>query len=198
MEDVKLDLNRICLDKEDSMLNVEVQCNHGLLLHLKTSWSDNNPKRIFWSCPNYGSNKCNFFLWRDGVVDERSKFIIPKLVKKVKDMNEIWKIMKTKEELIGVYSDREIMEIEAESAFTQIEEQCSSFVKMKDEVKNTPQKTIEVKKIESFSSIFMFELDSPMTVFLVWWLKLILLNEISYFKLIVGFEYLYVLFILLN
>ncbi|PHU25178.1 hypothetical protein BC332_03510 [Capsicum chinense] len=155
MEDVKLNLNRICLDKEDSMLNAEVRCNHGLLLHLKTSWSDNNPGRRFWSCTYYGSNKCNFFLWRDGVIDERSKFIISKLAKKVKDMNEMLKIMKMKEELVGAYSDREIMEMEVESAFTQIEKQCRSFVKMKDEVKNTPQKTIEVKKIESFSSIFM-------------------------------------------
>ncbi|PHU19654.1 hypothetical protein BC332_10805 [Capsicum chinense] len=153
------------------MLNAEVRCNHGILLHLKTSWSDNNPKRRFWSCPYYGSNKCNFFLWRDGVVDERSKFIIPKLVKKVKDMNEMMKIMKMKEELVGAYSDREIMKMKAESAFTQIEEQCSSFVKMKDELKNSPHKTIGVKKIEKFSSIFMFKLDSPMTVFLVWWFE---------------------------
>ncbi|PHT34620.1 hypothetical protein CQW23_26420 [Capsicum baccatum] len=138
MEDVKLDLNSIFLDKEDLMLNAEVRCNHRLLLHLKTSWSDNNPKRRFWSCPYYGSNKCKFFLWRDGVVNERSKFIIPKLMKKVKDINEMLKIMKTKEELVGVYSDKKIMEMEAESAFTKIEEQCSSFVKMKDEVKNTP------------------------------------------------------------
>lgn len=72
------------------------------------------------------------------MVDERSKFISSKLMKKVKDINEMLKIMKTKEELVGVYSDWEIMEMEAESAFTQIEEQCSSFVKMKDEVKNTP------------------------------------------------------------
>ncbi|KAM3340390.1 hypothetical protein P3S68_030260 [Capsicum galapagoense] len=135
MEDVKLDLNRICLDKEDPMLNAEVRCNHGLLLYLKTSWYDNNPGRRFWSFPYYGSNKCNFFIWRDGVVDERSKFIIPKLMKKVKDMNEMLKIMKTKEEVVGAYSDREIMEMEDKSAFTQIEEQCSSFVKMKDEVK---------------------------------------------------------------
>ncbi|KAM3378731.1 hypothetical protein P3S68_011144 [Capsicum galapagoense] len=136
MEDVKLNLNRNCLDKKDPMLNAEVRCNHGFLLHLKTSWSYNNPGRRFWSCPYYGSNKCNFFLSRDGVVDERSKFIISKLMKKVKDMNEMLKIMKTKEELVGAYSDREIMEMEAESAFTQIEEKCSSFVKMKDEVKN--------------------------------------------------------------
>ncbi|PHT99380.1 hypothetical protein BC332_31723 [Capsicum chinense] len=137
MEDVKLDLNRICLDKENPMLNAEVRCNHGFLLHLKTSWFDNNLGRRFWSCPYYGSNKCNFFLWRDGVVDERSTFIILKLVKKVKDMNEMLKITKTKEELFGTYRDREIMEMEAESAFIQIEEQCNSFVKMKDEVKNT-------------------------------------------------------------
>ena len=55
------------------------------------------------------------------MVDERSKFIISKLVKKVKNMNEILKIMKAKEELVGAFSDREIMEMEAESTFTQIE-----------------------------------------------------------------------------
>ncbi|KAF3623199.1 hypothetical protein FXO38_23069 [Capsicum annuum] len=91
----------------------------------------------------------------DSVVDERSKFIISKLVKKVKEMDELLKIMKTKEEFIGAYSDRKIMEMESESAFTQMEEQCNTFVKMINEVKNTSEKTIEVKKIESFSSIFM-------------------------------------------
>ncbi|PHU14811.1 hypothetical protein BC332_16016 [Capsicum chinense] len=151
MEDVKLDLNRICLDKEDRMLNTKMRWNHGLLLHLTTSWSDNNPGRRFWSCPYYGSNKCNFFLWRDGVVDKRSNFIILKLVKKVKDMNEMLKIMKTKEELVGAYSDREIMEMKAESAFTQIEEQCNSFVKMKDECCN---------------------MNLSLVVFLVWWFEL--------------------------
>ncbi|PHU11737.1 hypothetical protein BC332_18667 [Capsicum chinense] len=139
MEDVKLDLNKICLDKEDPILNAEVRCNHGLLLDLKTSWSDNNPERRFWSCLYYGSNKCNFFHWRDVVVDERSKFIILKLVNKVKEMNELLKIIKMKKELIGAYNDRKIMEMEVESTFTQTKEQCNSFVKMKDEIKNTPE-----------------------------------------------------------
>ncbi|KAG5609812.1 hypothetical protein H5410_021093 [Solanum commersonii] len=35
MEDVKLDLNSICFDKDDPNLNEEVRCFHDLLLPLK-------------------------------------------------------------------------------------------------------------------------------------------------------------------
>ncbi|KAG5621690.1 hypothetical protein H5410_006908 [Solanum commersonii] len=77
MEDVKLDLNSICFDKDDPKLTEEVRCFHGLLLTLKTSWSNNNPGRRFWSCPYYGSRKCKYFRWRDDVVNERSIHLHP-------------------------------------------------------------------------------------------------------------------------
>ena len=63
-------LNKLCVDESDPMVNVVVRCKHGIFLNLQTSWSKLNPGRRFWYCPYYGSNKCNLFLWRNGVVDE--------------------------------------------------------------------------------------------------------------------------------
>ncbi|KAG5605177.1 hypothetical protein H5410_026669 [Solanum commersonii] len=49
--------------------------------------------------------KCKYFYCRNVVVNERSNFIIPKMVKKMKDMNELLlanvKKMKKKEEIMG-------------------------------------------------------------------------------------------------
>ncbi|OIT39199.1 hypothetical protein A4A49_61028, partial [Nicotiana attenuata] len=68
-------LNQLCMDEHDPMLNVKVHCEHGDLLPLQTSWSTRNPERRFWSCPYYGS--CKFFRWRDDVIDQRSRFVLP-------------------------------------------------------------------------------------------------------------------------
>ncbi|KAG5591319.1 hypothetical protein H5410_041833 [Solanum commersonii] len=46
-------LNKLCMDESDPMLNVVVRCKHGILLNLQTSWSKLNPGRRFWSCPCY-------------------------------------------------------------------------------------------------------------------------------------------------
>jgi len=150
MEDVKLNLNSICFDKDDPKLTEEVRCFHGLLLTLKTSWSDNNPGRRFWSCPYYGSRKCKYFRWRDDVVNERYKFVIHKLVKKMKDINELLvaneKKIKEMEE-INSFNDKQITEMEAQSVFTQLEEQ-SSLKEMDGVLSNCEEvdKLIEVKK----------------------------------------------------
>ncbi|OIT26922.1 hypothetical protein A4A49_58745, partial [Nicotiana attenuata] len=72
-----INLNRLCMDDEDPMLNVQVRCKHGISLQMQTSWSKRNPGRRFWSCPYYGAKSCKFFQWRDNEVDERSKFILP-------------------------------------------------------------------------------------------------------------------------
>ncbi|KAG5628714.1 hypothetical protein H5410_000431 [Solanum commersonii] len=83
MEDVKLNLNSICFDKDDPKLTEEV----------------------------------------DDVVNERSKFVIHKLVKKIKDMNELLvaneKKIKEMEE-INSFNDKQIAEMEAQSVFTQL------------------------------------------------------------------------------
>ncbi|KAG5617992.1 hypothetical protein H5410_017816 [Solanum commersonii] len=47
-------LNKLCMDESDPMLNAVVRCKHEILLNLQTSWSKLNPGRRFWSCPCYG------------------------------------------------------------------------------------------------------------------------------------------------
>ncbi|XP_060190210.1 uncharacterized protein LOC132619278 [Lycium barbarum] len=85
----KIDLGRLCMDKSDPMLRTMVQCQHGNLLQMQTSWSKNNLGRRYWSCPYYGAQKCKFFRWRDrDEVDPRSKFILPKLVNKIRDLEK--------------------------------------------------------------------------------------------------------------
>ncbi|KAJ8557161.1 hypothetical protein K7X08_002786 [Anisodus acutangulus] len=40
--------------------------------------------RRYWSCPYYGgARSCDFYLWKDDEIDPRSKFVIPKLVKRI-------------------------------------------------------------------------------------------------------------------
>nr|XP_016484628.1 PREDICTED: uncharacterized protein LOC107805148 [Nicotiana tabacum] len=82
-------LNKLCMDEDDPMLNAEVRCKHGILLQMQTSWSDRNSGRRFWSCPHCEATNCKFFKWRDNeIVDERSKFILPRLVNKIKELEE--------------------------------------------------------------------------------------------------------------
>ncbi|KAG5617940.1 hypothetical protein H5410_017764 [Solanum commersonii] len=79
----KFELNKLCMDENDSMINVE------------TSWSDRNLGRRFWSCPHYEAMNCNFFRWRDKErVDERSRFILPKLVNRIKELEEKYERVK--------------------------------------------------------------------------------------------------------
>nr|XP_016441949.1 PREDICTED: uncharacterized protein LOC107767454 [Nicotiana tabacum] len=82
-------LNKLCMDEDDPMLYAEVRCKYGILLQMQTSWSDRNLGRRFWSCPHYEAINCKFFKWRDNErVDERSKFIFPRLVNKIKELEE--------------------------------------------------------------------------------------------------------------
>ncbi|KAK4709668.1 hypothetical protein R3W88_004181 [Solanum pinnatisectum] len=83
------DLNKLCMEESNPMLKAVVRCKHDVLLHMQTSWSKSNPGRRFWLCPYYGSKNCKFFRWRDKEeVDPRSKFILPKLVNKIKELEE--------------------------------------------------------------------------------------------------------------
>ncbi|MCD7452927.1 hypothetical protein HAX54_018754 [Datura stramonium] len=136
MEEVRLDLNKFCMDYGESMLNAEVRCSHDLLLPLKTSWCNNNLGRRSWSCLYYDAKKCKFFRWRDGLVDERSKFIISKLVKKMKEMNEelISKVKKIKEmERMVAYNDSEIIEMIENSTMMEMKEKFAFTVKELEE-----------------------------------------------------------------
>ncbi|WMV34105.1 hypothetical protein MTR67_027490 [Solanum verrucosum] len=82
-------LNKLCMDESDPMLNVVVRCKHRILLNLQTSWSKLNLKRRFWFCPFYGSKNYKFFRWRDKEeVDPRSSFIFPRLVNKINELEQ--------------------------------------------------------------------------------------------------------------
>ncbi|KAK4708518.1 hypothetical protein R3W88_029443 [Solanum pinnatisectum] len=62
---------------------------------MQTSWLDRNLGRRFWSCPHYEAMNCNFFLWRDKErVDERSRFILLKLVNMIKELEENYERVK--------------------------------------------------------------------------------------------------------
>ncbi|KAG5570860.1 hypothetical protein H5410_060626 [Solanum commersonii] len=71
-------LNKLCLDKSDPMLNVVVRCKHEVLLNFQTSWSKLNSGREFWSCPCYDVDKEE--------VDPRSSFIFSRLVNKINEL----------------------------------------------------------------------------------------------------------------
>ncbi|KAK4706745.1 hypothetical protein R3W88_033709 [Solanum pinnatisectum] len=173
------------------MLILEVRCSHGLLLPLKISWSDNNPGRRFWSCPYYGARKCNFFRWRDGLIDEKSKLIIPKLVKKIKKMDKQLmskvKIMKKMKEMAH-YNDSEIVEMMKNSIVMDLEGESALSVKKKKDkeedfdfhdceefIKNAAEKSMEVKKkgtsysnfIRIFIILVMINCHSSCCIFLV-------------------------------
>ncbi|KAK4724146.1 hypothetical protein R3W88_026925 [Solanum pinnatisectum] len=83
-------LNHICNDENDPMLRVKLRCKHGDLRSMQTSWLEHNPARRFWSCPCYLEDTCNFFRWRDHEdVDIRSKYVIPRLAKRIKELEEV-------------------------------------------------------------------------------------------------------------
>ncbi|KAF3651982.1 putative disease resistance protein-like [Capsicum annuum] len=95
MEMRKYELNKLCMDETDPMINAEVQCKHDILLQMQTSWSDRNPGRRFWVCPHYEATNYNYFRWRDlKRVDERSKFILPRLVNKINELEKNYESVK--------------------------------------------------------------------------------------------------------
>ncbi|KAK4724529.1 hypothetical protein R3W88_027308 [Solanum pinnatisectum] len=82
----RISLTRLCLQEEDHELE-EVQCKHGFVLPLLTSWNLRNPSRQYWGCPYYGIAKSfNFWLWKDDYIDPRFKFVIPKLLGRIVEL----------------------------------------------------------------------------------------------------------------
>ncbi|KAL8240885.1 hypothetical protein R6Q59_014240 [Mikania micrantha] len=57
-----------------------VVCHCGRFVIVRTSWTDQNPGRRFYSCPMQGT-KCQFIGWVDPPMCPRSKEIIPGLLK---------------------------------------------------------------------------------------------------------------------
>ncbi|KAF3670491.1 putative glutamyl-tRNA(Gln) amidotransferase subunit A, mitochondrial-like [Capsicum annuum] len=73
----KISLSRLCKQDEDHEL-VKVRCKHGHFLPLMTSWTSRNLDRHYWTCPYYG----------DDSTDERSKFVISKLLGRIGELEE--------------------------------------------------------------------------------------------------------------
>ncbi|KAK6786808.1 hypothetical protein RDI58_015333 [Solanum bulbocastanum] len=94
----QISLTRLYLQEEDHELT-EVRCKHGFILHLLTSWTPRNSSRRYWGCPYYG----------DDYIDSRSKFVIPKLLGIIaeletsdKEINKPTKLTKSMESKIDM------------------------------------------------------------------------------------------------
>ncbi|XP_028802414.1 uncharacterized protein LOC114757506 [Neltuma alba] len=56
-------------------------CHHGLVAPRWTAWTDNNPGRRFYGCPNYDQDGgCGYFSWHDGDFGERANIVIKELL----------------------------------------------------------------------------------------------------------------------
>ncbi|PHT31680.1 hypothetical protein CQW23_28017 [Capsicum baccatum] len=78
-----VNLSKLCMEENDSSLKQVIHCNHGILLHLKTSWTSSNPGRRYWACPYYAR-------WRDSEdIDPRSKYVIPILIEKLDELENV-------------------------------------------------------------------------------------------------------------
>ncbi|OIT00663.1 hypothetical protein A4A49_59997, partial [Nicotiana attenuata] len=82
-----LNLTRLCTEEEENELSGEIRCNHGYVLPLLTAWTPRNLGRRYWVCPYYGGPRsCDFWVWKDSEIDPRSKFVIPKLLDKMGEL----------------------------------------------------------------------------------------------------------------
>ncbi|PHT60585.1 hypothetical protein CQW23_02948 [Capsicum baccatum] len=86
-----VNLSKLCTEENDSALKQVIHCNHGILLHLKTSWTSSNSGKRYWPCPYYGGPRyCDFWHWRNSEdIDLRSKYVIPKLIEKLGELENV-------------------------------------------------------------------------------------------------------------
>ncbi|KAK4345657.1 hypothetical protein RND71_035833 [Anisodus tanguticus] len=86
-----INLTNLYMEENDTAFKEEVRCNHGFVLPMKTSWTSRNPDRKYWACPYYrGPRSCDFYCWRDKEsIDPRSKFVIPKLIEKIGELEHL-------------------------------------------------------------------------------------------------------------
>ncbi|XP_074374320.1 uncharacterized protein LOC141714718 [Apium graveolens] len=70
---------------------MEPNCWCGRAAVLKTSWTDANLGRRFWGCFCFMEdrrNSCNFHFWFDPPMCQRSRMIIPGLLKKIDKLED--------------------------------------------------------------------------------------------------------------
>ncbi|KAK1571338.1 hypothetical protein Q3G72_015354 [Acer saccharum] len=62
-------------------------CLCGRRARLCTSWTNTNPRRRFWGYSNFrGDVNCGYFRWHDSPICERSKQIIPGLLRRIQEL----------------------------------------------------------------------------------------------------------------
>nr|GEU53325.1 zinc finger, GRF-type [Tanacetum cinerariifolium] len=66
-----------------------VCCACGLEAVIRTSWTNRNPGRRFYSCPTLSSTCANFLWWFDPLMCQRSVQIIPRLLRSRNELEEI-------------------------------------------------------------------------------------------------------------
>ncbi|KAH0755208.1 hypothetical protein KY290_025478 [Solanum tuberosum] len=84
--------NKLCMEESDPMLKIIVRSNMEVCCICRLLGRSRIPKDDFGLAPTM-ENNCNFFRWRDREeIDPRSQFILPKLVNKIKELeDEVWR-----------------------------------------------------------------------------------------------------------
>ncbi|KAF3684769.1 putative glutamyl-tRNA(Gln) amidotransferase subunit A, mitochondrial-like, partial [Capsicum annuum] len=127
----KISLSRLCKQEKDHEL-VEVRCKYGYVLPLMTSWTSRNSGRRYWTCPYYGNARsCDFWLWKDDSIDERSKFVIPKLLGRIGELEERVESSTNyafyDHKIVDDKTTRTIKSVESKMAMNKIELQMDNF-----------------------------------------------------------------------
>ncbi|XP_059663466.1 uncharacterized protein LOC132309136 [Cornus florida] len=64
-------------------------CYYGLKTLIKTSYTNRNPGRKFYGCPNYPSPTCDFHMWEDEEVSDYYKHFIYDLISEVRQHRKV-------------------------------------------------------------------------------------------------------------
>ncbi|CAK9149464.1 unnamed protein product [Ilex paraguariensis] len=78
----------------------EKECFCGLKCKVKTSWTENNPERRFYSFPNYktvGKSSCKYFDWYEPKMTDRERNIIVGFMRKTTKLENEIKYVRGKE-----------------------------------------------------------------------------------------------------
>ncbi|KAL0421249.1 UNVERIFIED_CONTAM: hypothetical protein Slati_3147800 [Sesamum latifolium] len=86
-EERKLKMSSILSGNNSTVVN----CFCGIRAPLRTSWTNDNPGRRFYSCPNCKSGGCRFFTW-----DDPPMCVIPDLRRKLQAMETEANMLKKK------------------------------------------------------------------------------------------------------
>ncbi|KAM3381245.1 hypothetical protein P3S68_006818 [Capsicum galapagoense] len=176
-----VNLNKLCMEENDNALYKEVHCNHGFLLHMKTSWTSRNPSRRFWACPYYGGPRsCDFWCWRDREdIDPRSKYVIPKLIEK---LGELENLVESSQYIDNHASINEVEKVELnkfiEEASHEVDKPKESkddncvdikLEKLEEEVEKIKEREKRWRRIAKFVVFYC----SPLLIAIIYWLGMI-------------------------